>query len=121
VRAAGQLIWVGIHWLDLVLHITGLRVKQVAGFAGVVGGQPIDIEDSAALALRFDNGSFGTMTSGYYLDRGYQSMCRCGGAWLAATCRSGEQPLEWYSSKDAKEARVERFEYPKGSAATLRS
>jgi len=69
----GQLIWVGIHWLDLALYVTGLKVKQVAGFAGVVGGQPIDVEDSAALSLRFDNGSFGTMTSGYYLDKGYQS------------------------------------------------
>src|SRR5262249_5443548 len=35
----GQLLWVEIHWLDLVLHVTGLKVQQVAGFAGVVGGQ----------------------------------------------------------------------------------
>src|SRR5262249_19639483 len=60
----GHLIWLGIHWLDLVHHITGLKVSQVAGFAGVVGGQPIDVEDSAAASLRFENGSFGTMTSG---------------------------------------------------------
>src|SRR5262249_29142419 len=63
----GQLLWVGIHWLDLALHITGLKVKQVAGFSGVVGGQPIDVEDAAALSLRFDNGSFGPMTARYYL------------------------------------------------------
>src|SRR5262249_12465711 len=42
----GQLTWVGIHWLDLLLHVGGLKVKEVAGFAGVVGGQPIDVEDS---------------------------------------------------------------------------
>ena len=24
----GQLTWVGIHWLDLVLHVTGLKIKQ---------------------------------------------------------------------------------------------
>src|SRR5437660_10832341 len=41
----GYLIWLGIHWLDLALFLTGLKVKQVAGFAGNVGGQPIDIED----------------------------------------------------------------------------
>jgi len=57
----GNLIWLGIHWLDLALLITGLKVKQAAGFAGVVGGQPIDVEDSAAVALRFDNGTFGTI------------------------------------------------------------
>src|SRR5207248_6975460 len=49
----GHLIWLGIHWLDLALYLTGLKVEQVTGFTGVVGGQPLDVEDSAALALRF--------------------------------------------------------------------
>jgi predicted dehydrogenase len=116
----GQLIWVGIHWLDLVLFITGLKVKQVAGFAGVVGGQPIDVEDSAALSLRFDNGCFGTMLSGYYLDKGYQSHVQVWGehGWLRLAAVE-ELPLEWYSSKDAKDAKVERFEYPKGERGYL--
>ncbi len=80
----GNLIWLGIHWLDLALFITGLKVKQTAGFAGVVGGQPLDVEDSAAVALRFDNGTFGTMTAGYYLDKGYQSHIQIWGehGWL---------------------------------------
>jgi UDP-N-acetyl-2-amino-2-deoxyglucuronate dehydrogenase len=111
----GQLIWVGIHWLDMVLYLTGLRVQQVAGFAGVVGGQPLDIEDSAALSIRFDNGSFGTMTSGYYLDKGYQSHVQIWGelGWLKLFSVE-ELPLEWYSTKDAKGPKVQRFEYPKG-------
>ena len=41
-----------------------------------VGGQPIDTEDSAVVALRFDNGMLGTLTSGYYLDRGYHSLLK---------------------------------------------
>src|SRR5262245_20316566 len=116
----GQLIWVGIHWLDLVLFITGLRIKQVAGFAGLVGGQPIDIEDSAALSLRFDNGSFGTMTSGYYLDKGYHSHVQVWGehGWLRLAAVE-ELPLEWYSTKDVKEPKVERFEYPRGERGYL--
>jgi predicted dehydrogenase len=116
----GQLIWVGIHWLDLALYVTGLKVKQVAGFAGVVGGQPIDVEDSAALSLRFDNDSFGTMTSGYYLDKGYQSHVQVWGehGWLRLAAVE-ELPLEWYSSKDTKEPKVERFEYPKGERGYL--
>jgi predicted dehydrogenase len=116
----GQLIWVGIHWLDLALHITGLKVKQVAGFAGVVGGQPIDVEDSAALTVRFDNDSFGTMTSGYYLDKGYQSHVQVWGehGWLRVAAVE-ELPLEWYSTKDVKEPKVERFEYPKGERGYL--
>ena len=111
----GQLIWVGIHWLDLALHVTGLKVKQVAGFAGVDGGQPIDVEDSAALSLRFDNDSFGTMTSGYYLDKGYQSYLQVWGehGWLRLASIE-DLPLEWYSSKDTKAPKIQRFEYAKG-------
>jgi predicted dehydrogenase len=115
-RAGGGIMtWVGIHWLDLALYIAGLKVKQVAGFAGVVGGQPIDIEDSAALSLRFDNGCFGTMLTGYYLDKGYQSHVQVWGehGWLRLAAVE-ELPLEWYSSRDSKDAKVERFEYPKG-------
>jgi UDP-N-acetyl-2-amino-2-deoxyglucuronate dehydrogenase len=116
----GQLIWVGIHWLDLVLHVTGRRIKQVAGFAGVVGGQPLDIEDSAALSMRFDNDSFGTMTAGYYLDKGYHSHVQIWGenGWLRLAAVE-EAPLEWYSNKDAREPKVEKFEYPKGERGYL--
>ena len=111
----GHLIWLGIHWLDLALHVTGLKVQQVAGFAGVVGGQPIDVEDSAAVALRFDNGSFGTLTSGYYLDKGYHSHLQIWGehGWLRMASIE-EAPVEWYSTKDVKDPRVERLTYPKG-------
>jgi len=111
----GNLIWLGIHWLDLALFITGLKVKQTAGFAGVVGGQPLDIEDSAAVALRFDNGTFGTMTAGYYLDKGYQSHIQVWGeyGWLRLAGFE-DAPLEWYSTKGTKEPKVQRFEYAKG-------
>src|SRR5262245_13285020 len=93
----GQLTWVGIHWLDLLLYVTGLKVKDVAGFAGVVGGQPIDVEDSAALSLRFDNGGHGTMLCGYYLDRGYHSHGKVWGEsgwfWLGVV---DERTAEWH-------------------------
>jgi predicted dehydrogenase len=111
----GHLIWLGIHWLDLAMHITGLQVKQVAGFTGVVGGQPVDVEDSAAVALRFDNDTFGTMTSGYYLDKGYHSHLQVWGehGWLKLAGFE-EAPLEWYSTKNGRDAKVQRYEYPKG-------
>lgn len=111
----GHLLWLGIHWLDLALYITGLRVQQVAGFAGVVGGQPIDVEDSAAVALAFNNNSFGTMTSGYYLDRGYHSHLQIWGehGWLRLAAIE-DAPLEWYSTRDNPKAQVQRFAYPKG-------
>lgn len=111
----GHLIWLGIHWLDLVLYVTGLHVRDVTGFAGVVGGQPIDVEDAAAVALRFDNGAIGTLMSGYYLDKGYHSHVQIWGehGWLRLAAIE-DAPLEWYSTKDQAPPRVERFEYPKG-------
>jgi predicted dehydrogenase len=112
----GHLIWLGIHWLDLALFITGLRVGQVTGFTGVVGGQPIDVEDSTAVSLAFTSRYvFGTMLSGYYLDRGYHSHVKIWGehGWLKLAAVE-DAPLEWYSTRDNKKAQVETFKYPRG-------
>jgi predicted dehydrogenase len=113
----GHLIWLGIHWLDLALYITGLRVERVAGFAANVGGQPVDIEDSAALALQLSNKVCGTMLSGYYLDRGYQSHLQIWGeqGWLRLAAME-EAPLELYS---VRAGQVQRYEYPRGQRGYL--
>ncbi|MCC6490110.1 MAG: Gfo/Idh/MocA family oxidoreductase [Candidatus Hydrogenedentes bacterium] len=80
----GHLAWLGIHWLDLAMYITGASIGQVAGFTGNVGGQPINIEDAVAMSLRFDNGAVGTLTSGYYRDKGSESEIKIWGSkgWL---------------------------------------
>ncbi len=97
----GHLIWLGIHWIDLAMYLTGLKITDAAGFAGIVGGQPLKVEDSAAMALRFENGSFGTITSGYYLDKGYHSHIKIWGShgWVQLEPHGGE-PLQWYSTKE---------------------
>lgn len=96
----GHLIWLGIHWLDLAMFISGSRIRDVAAMTANVGGQPIDTEDSAVVALRFDNGILGTLTSGYYLDRGYHSLLKIWGSsgWVALQRHTQKPPLEWYSS-----------------------
>jgi predicted dehydrogenase len=98
----GHLMWLGIHWIDLVMYLTGANIVEAAGFTGNVGGEPIKIEDSAAMAVRFDNGTFGTITSGYYLDRGYHSHIKIWGShgWIQLDTHGGE-PLQWYSTKDS--------------------
>lgn len=110
----GHLIWLGIHWIDLAMFLTGAQITQVSGFRGVVGGQPLDVEDSAALAFRFDNGTFGTLTSGYYLDQGYHSHIKIWGArgWLHLDPQS-DVPLVWYSQDDPQ-AELHRFERTDG-------
>ena len=95
----GHLIWLGIHWLDLAVYITGSPITQIAGFTGNVGGQPIDTEDSAAVALKFANGTFGTLTSGYYIDRGKHLFIKVwgSGGWLEIHHDRPENQLEWSS------------------------
>ncbi|MBI1831548.1 MAG: Gfo/Idh/MocA family oxidoreductase [Planctomycetes bacterium] len=113
----GHLAWFGIMWLDLAMYITGLRVEAVAGFHGVVGGQPIDVEDAAVLALKFNRRCFGTMTSAYYLDRGVQSHIQIWGqhGWLKLATVE-EQPMQYYTTRvgAGQEPRVQEYAYPRG-------
>ncbi|MES2788096.1 MAG: Gfo/Idh/MocA family oxidoreductase [Planctomycetota bacterium] len=109
----GHLIWLGLHWLDLAGFITGLKVKEVSALTANVGGQPIDVEDSAAVVMRYDNGSLGTLTSGYYLDKGYHTHIKIWGeyGWMELAGMENA-PLEYYSTKAGREAKVERFSPP---------
>ena len=109
----GHLIWLGIHWLDLAMFLTGTEIEAVAGFSGNVGGQPMDTEDSNAAALRFSNGMFGTMTSGYYLDRGYHQHIKIWGekGWLEMS-QQNEVMLKWYSTAAPKVTGVQNYTPP---------
>lgn len=93
----GHLIWLGIHWLDLAMHLTGSEIEKVSGMIANVGGQPIKIEDSAVATLKFDAGFLGTMTSGYYLDKRYHSGIKVWGSkgWLQLN-QMRDVPLQWY-------------------------
>jgi predicted dehydrogenase len=108
----GHLMWLGIHWIDLAMFLTGSKIVEATGFTGIVGGQPLKAEDSAAMALRFDNGTFGTMTSGYYLDRGYHSHIKIWGShgWVQLDPHGGE-PLQWYSTKDSS-PQIKKYDGP---------
>lgn len=110
----GHLIWLGIHWLDLAMYVTGSTIVEVAGFTANVGGQPIDVEDSAAAALRFDNGTLGTITSGYYLQRGYHSHLKVWGerGWLHLEPMKAE-PLHWQLHHGPRAGEVQTFQEAK--------
>lgn len=109
----GHLIWLGIHWLDLAMHVTGSDIEQVSGFIANVGGQPIDIEDAATAALKFENGSLGTLTSGYFLDRGYHSHIKVWGSrgWLHLEPMK-DRPLRWSTSQGSQAGKIQEFEGP---------
>jgi UDP-N-acetyl-2-amino-2-deoxyglucuronate dehydrogenase len=122
--AGGHLIWLGIHWLDLAMFLTKSKIREVAGFTANVGGQPIDTEDSAVVAMRFDNGTLGTITSGYYLDKGYHSMLKVWGSHGWAEMRKHGGPgVEWYSTKEAAPVihRVNKDNEPTGYTPFVQS
>jgi UDP-N-acetyl-2-amino-2-deoxyglucuronate dehydrogenase len=100
----------GGHLMWLAMHVTGSSIDSVAGFITNVGGQPIDVEDSAAASLKFDNGMLGTITSGYYLDRGYHSHIKVWGSsgWLHLESMKDE-PLTWYSTKGEKPGQIQTW------------
>ncbi|MEW5974582.1 MAG: Gfo/Idh/MocA family oxidoreductase [Acidobacteriota bacterium] len=106
----GHLIWLGIHYLDLAQYVTGQKIARVCGFSRNVGGQPLDVEDAAAVAMSFDDGMLGTLQSGYFLDRGKKSLVTVWGAqgWLQFDGVSGTA-LEWYSSAPGTKPKVESF------------
>lgn len=110
----GYLTWLGIHWLDLAAYLTGLQVQQVAGFTTNVGGQPIDIEDSVAASLRFENNVLGTFSCGYFLDRGYQSQIKIWGSagWIQLQ-QMEKSPLTWYTTKGPDKGKTQTFDGPK--------
>lgn len=111
----GHLIWLGIHWLDLATYVTGSKIREVSAFTANVGGQPVDIEDSAAVTMRFDNGTLGTHTSGYYLDRGYHEHIRIWGSagWMELDLLA-DVPLRWCSTRGEGASQVQQFKAPEG-------
>jgi predicted dehydrogenase len=100
----GHLIWLGIHWVDLAMFLTHSNITEISGFTANVGGQPIDVEDSAVLSIKFDHGFLGTMTSGYYLDKGYHSHVKIWGSagWIELNPYGAVVPFRYYSTTDER-------------------
>ena len=110
----GHLIWLGIHWIDLTMHLSGSNIDQVAGFTTNIGGQPLNVEDSATAALHYDNGMLGTMTSGYYLDKKYHQHLRFWGSngWVNLEPMH-DRPLTWYVNTGDNAGEVQTWDGPK--------
>jgi predicted dehydrogenase len=112
-EGGGHLIRLGLHYIDVLQYISGERISAVSGFYRNVGGQPIDIEDAAAVTLQLSGGAVATLHSGYYIDQGYHTAVALWGSsgWLRFDHVSGT-PLEWYSTQPGAPEGVQSFSYP---------
>ena len=108
----GKLIFHGIHYLDLIQHLVDAPIERVSAFSSNVGGEPIEVEDSAVLSFRMKNGLVGTLNTGYYLDRGYQNQVRFWGAdgWFHLELQE-RKPMTWHSTNGRAPRGVQRFAY----------
>lgn len=61
----GILHWLGCHWLDLMCYVSRLEVAGVSAVMETRSGEAIDVEDTAALSLRFANGAVGSLHAAY--------------------------------------------------------
>ena len=87
----GILNWLGCHWFDLMRHITGSEVAKVASIEANVSGEPVAIEDAAAVALRFTNGMIGSLHAGYFTSGDGETSIGLRGASGWAKWEVGEQ------------------------------
>ena len=96
----GHLLWLGIHWLDMLLYLTGERVTHVQAMTGNVGGGPIDVEDLATVNLRLSSGAQASLISGYVLDADKQIDLTLWGAegWLRFDMTG--RTLDWHSATE---------------------
>lgn len=63
----GILLWLGCHCLDLLQYIPDDEITEVGALLAIRSGEAIDVEDTAALALKFRSGAIGTFHAGYTL------------------------------------------------------
>ena len=70
------------HILNYMPRIVGSDVTHVTGFAKVVSGEPLELEDSVAISVLFANGAMGTLN---------------GGSWGPSVMNGPEYSKEMYS------------------------
>lgn len=124
----GILPWLGCHYLDLLRYLMDSEAVSVSAHCATLSGEPIDVEDMAALTLRFANGVLATATFGYlmpggnpgYMTPGYDTYfgLKGTGGEVAWEVTAATQVLHAYSRHDSwAGARTRRLELTEESGA----
>jgi predicted dehydrogenase len=66
-RAGGGVVLMNTsHQFDAIAHLTGLEVVSVSAEVGTLAA-PVEVEDTGAACLRYDNGAIGSLFAGAHL------------------------------------------------------
>ncbi len=68
----GPMYNLGVHWLDLIDHLTGTSVVKVCA-ANLQSSGKYDIEDSSLVLMEFASGAAGVLTTSYIVPDSYPS------------------------------------------------
>ena len=63
----GMVHWLGVHWIDQMLFLNGGELTDLSAMLDT-RAQGIDVEDTAAITLRFADRMIGSINCGYVLD-----------------------------------------------------
>lgn len=65
----GILHWLGCHYFDLMRHLLDDDITHVSALTGALNGFALEVEDTAAVSMRWSSGALGTYAAGYHLPR----------------------------------------------------
>lgn len=94
VSGGGILSWLGCHWFDMVRYVTGEEYASLSAQLATVNGEPIDVEDTAAVTFRLAGGAVGSMHAGYLLATGKPGY-RAGGYDIALHLRGSHGAVSY--------------------------
>ena len=63
----GMVHWLGVHWIDQMLFLNGGELTDLSAMLDM-RAEGIDVEDTAAITLRFADRMIGSISCGYVLD-----------------------------------------------------
>ncbi len=99
ISATGFFNWLGCHYLDLLMHVTGQRIIGVMARTGVFGNTNVAVEDGGVVILDLEEGAIVSFTGGYWLPR-WAGDCR----W---TIRGSQRWVDWFPARPGTDGVLE--------------
>ena len=123
---SGILSWLGCHYLDLLCYVLNDQVVEVSAMVDNLNKDSLEVEDTAVLALKFSEGTIGSLHAGYQLAGSppgysgglYDSHFSIRGTSGYGTIPSNKNTYKFYSEKEEMNlAGIQTMEFSPGSSA----